>query len=254
MNVRLHLVKATLWVALFLLVGCAGASVKDQQKAIYHMQNGSGLLVKGNYPGALAEFLAAKELDPKNPIIHNQLGLGYFFRGNHDLAEMSFRHALNLKSKFTEARNNLGRTLIELKRYREAVQELKIAAKDLVYGEPEKTFVNLGLAYFNLQDYQNAEKQFFEALKYRRQNCVALSYYGRSLYELSSYDQAAASLDQAIEVCKEMKFEDPYYFSAMSYVKIGERDQAAARLEKGLVDFPQGQFAAKARSMLEFLK
>jgi type IV pilus assembly protein PilF len=236
------------------LAGCAAKTVQERQRALLHLQIGSGHLSKGNYPGALSEFLRAQELDPSNPLVHNQLGLGYFLRGRMDLAEKHFREALDLESKFTEARNNLGRTLIERKRYQEAITELKIAARDLIYTEPEKTHANLGLAYFNLRDYQNAEKAFLESLKLRRKNCLALNYYGRSLYELSAYDKAAESLDQAIEACKAMKLEEPYYFSALSYMKQGERDQAVARLQEGLETYPQGKYAAKARSMLELLK
>jgi type IV pilus assembly protein PilF len=236
------------------LAGCAAKTVQDKHRAMLHLQIGTGHLEKGNYPGALSEFLRAYDLDPGNPLVHNQLGLGYFLRGQLEKAEKSFREAVKLDRKFTEARNNLGRTLIELKRYKEAVHELKTAAKDLVYTEPEKTYANLGLAYFHMADYQNAEKSLLESLKLRRKNCLALNYYGRSLYELSAYDKAAESLDQAMDACKAVKLEDPYYFSALSYMKIGDRAQAVARLEQGLAAFPEGQYAAKARSMLDLLK
>lgn len=236
------------------LAACAAKSVNERQRAVYHLQIGSGHLAKGNYPGALAEFIKAHELDPDNPLVHNQLGLGYFLRGRMELAEKHFREALGLNPKFTEARNNLGRTYIELKRYKEAISELKVAAKDLIYSEPEKTYANLGLAYFHLADYADAEKSFLQSLKLRRKNCLALSFYGRALYEQSAFDKAAESLDQAMEECKALKLEDPYYFAALSYMKTGDRDQAVARLEEGLSAYPNGNYAAKARSMLELLK
>ena len=244
------------WV-LFITVlqfGCAAKTVNSEQRAGYHLQIGSGHLAKGNYPAALGEFLKAEELDPDNPLIHNQLGLAYFLRQRLDLAEKHFRQAIKLNAKFTEARNNLGRTLIERGQFKAAIVELNIAAKDLLYVEPDKIYSNLGLAYFQMADYSQAEKKFLESLKLRRKNCFVQSYYGRSLYELSAFDKAAEVLDQAIETCKSMNFEDPYYFSALSYMKTGQREQAVARLEEGLATFPQGQFAAKARSMLEILK
>lgn len=246
--------KVLLLVMGLMVTACASKSVNERQRAIYHLQIGSGYLTNGNYPAALAEFIRAHELDPDNPLIHNQLGLGYFLRGRAELAEKHFKEALGLDPKFTEARNNLGRTYIELKRYREAISELKVAAKDLIYSEPEKTYANLGLAYFHLKDYANAEKSFLQSLKLRRKNCLALNYYGRSLYEQSAFDKAAESLDQAIEACKNLRLEDPYYFAALSYMKVGDREQAVARLEEGLSSFPDGTHAAKARSMLELLK
>lgn len=237
-----------------ILSACAVKRADDEKRAVYHLQIGNAHLSKGRYPEALAEMVAAEKLDSDNPQIKNQLGLTYFLRGRLDLAESSFREALKMNPRYTEARNNLGRTLIELKRYKEAVTELTLATKDMLYTEPEKTHANLGLAYFSMGDYANAEAAFMSSLKLRRKNCIALAYYGRSLYELSSFEKAAESLDQAMDVCKPVKLEDPYYFSALSYVKIGRREQAVARLEEGLVAFPNGQFAAKARSMLELLK
>lgn len=234
--------------------GCAGKTEDDKKRALYHLQIGSGHLAKGNYPGALGEFLKAEELDKENPLVHNQLGLAYYLRQKFTEAEKQFQMAIRFKPLFTEARNNLGRTLIELKKYREAIAELQIAAKDLLYSEPEKVHANIGLAYFQMNDFAKAEKAFFESLKLRRKNCMAMAYYGRCLYEQSVFEKAAESLDQAIEACKTMKLEDPYYYSAMSYMKAGQREQAVARLEEGLVAFPEGQFAAKSRSMLELLK
>lgn len=237
-----------------LLTSCATKRGDEKQRAIYHLQIGTGHLTKGRFPEALAEMLEAEKLDATNPAIKNQLGLAYFLRGRLDLAEKNFTEALKLNPRFTEARNNLGRTLVELKRYDDAVEHLTIATKDMLYTEPEKTHANLGLAYFHLGEYSKAETAFLNSLRLRRKNCMALAYYGRSLYEMSSFEKAAESLDQAMEACKSAKFEDPYYFSALSYMKIGRREQAVARLEEGLGTFPNGQFAAKARSMLELLK
>lgn len=241
-------------VCALIVAGCATNKVDQKQRALLHLQIGTGHLTKGNYPEALAEFLTADKLDPVNAGIKNQLGLAYYFRGRMDLAESTFRKALEINPKFTEARNNLGRTLIELHQYKAAIQELHLAANDLIYPEPEKTLANLGIAYFYLNEYPQAEKKFLESLKLRRQNCLATSFYGRTLYELSAFDKAAEALDQAIDQCKRSKVEEPYYFSALSYMKLGQREQAVARLEQGLSTFPEGQYAAKSRSMLELLK
>lgn len=245
-----------LWLIILIstVFACATNHAEDQKRAVYHLQIGNAHMSKGRFPEALAEMIEAEKLDDRNPQIKNQLGLAYFLRSRFDMAEKSFREALQINPRFTEARNNLGSTLIEQKKYREAVNELTAATKDMLYTEPEKTHANLGLAYFHLGEYASAEKAFMDSLKLRRKNCMALAYYGRSLYELSAFEKAAESLDQAMDVCKSAKFEDPYYFSALSYMKIGRREQAVARLEEGLGSFPNGQFAARARSMLDLLK
>ncbi|MBX7232386.1 MAG: tetratricopeptide repeat protein [Bdellovibrionales bacterium] len=235
-------------------INCASKGLNDSQRAAYHLQMGNGHLHKGNYPAALGEFLKANELDPGNPLINNQLGLAYFVRGRLDLAEQYFRSALKINEKFTEARNNLGRTLIEEKKYKAALSELKIAASDLVYGTPEKTYANLGTAYFHLQDFNNAEKNFLEALRLRRNNCSVNMYYGRTLYEMGVYEKAALALDQAIDFCKTTKIEEPYYFSALTYLKMGSKEQAIERLEQQIAEFPSGQYKEKSLSLLNLLK
>jgi len=218
------------------------------------LQNGNAHLAKGNNPGALAEFLKAEELDPTNPNIHNSLGLAYYLRGRMELAESHFTKALAMEPKFTEARNNLGRTYIELKKYKDAVRVLKQASEDLLYRSPEKTLSNLGLAYFNLHQFAKAEQSFFKSLQIRRKDCLSLNYHGRSLLEMSQLDKAVISLDQAVNECKLLSFEEPYYYSAVAYMKMGKREFAIARIEEGLALYPQGEYAQRAQHMLEILK
>ena len=65
--------------------------------------------------------------------------------------------------------------------------------------------------------------------------------------------QSAQVLDQAIEYCRPEKFEEPIYFSAMSYFTLGEKEKARARIEELLKDYPKSKYVAKAQGMLELL-
>ncbi len=237
-----------------LCVGCQTIKKQDKERALLHLQIGTGYLSQGQYPRAMAELLKAERYDPKNPLILNNLGLAYFVRGKIKEAEAKFREAIRADKKFSEGKNNLARVLIEQKRSEEALRWLDQVEGDLTYQFPEKTMVNKGMAYFEMGQFQKAEHFLLRALEIRRQNCVGAHYYGRTLLELKKLSQSAEVLDQAIEYCRGSHFEDPLFYSAMSYFSLGEKEKSRARLEELLKDYPQSKYVAKAKGMLELLE
>src|SRR5690348_3257843 len=129
------------------LAACA-TTHPDKQRAELHLQIGTGYLTNGQYPQAMSELLKAQELDPTNPLILNNLGLAYYVRGKWKTAEEKFRAAVRQDSKFSEAKNNLGRVLIDEGRPAEALKFLHEVESDLTYRYQEKTLSTLGMAYF----------------------------------------------------------------------------------------------------------
>jgi type IV pilus biogenesis/stability protein PilW len=240
-------------LALFALVGCPTADKGARDRAVLHLQIGTGYLTSGQYPMAMAELLKAEELDPRNPLILNNLGLAFFVRGKYKQAEDKFRAAIHLQSKFSDAKNNLGRVLIETGRANEALKVLREVEGDLTYQYNEKTYSNLGLAYFSLGNYKKAEDYLSRSLEIRRQSCTTADFYGRTLLEMKRLTQAATALDQAIEFCRQEKFEEPIYFSAMSYFSLGEKEKTRARLDELIKDYPKSKYVTKAKGMLELL-
>jgi Tfp pilus assembly protein PilF len=198
----------------------------------------------------LAELLTAEKLDSSNPVIQNNLALAYLVRGRLKEAETHVRQALDLNPKYTDARNNLGRILIEKKDYAGAIKELKVAIQDLTYPEPQRPLANLGEAYFLSGRYEDARKVLLEALQNQRTDCFSMALYGRSLYQLKQYSQAADSLDEATRTCESNNREEPFYYSALSYVKLGKSDQAYARLKECVETFPRGHYTARAKNLM----
>ena len=70
------------------VISCASKDVQKEQAQL-HLQIGTGLLSKGQYPQALASLLQAEKLDPDNAEIQNNLGLAYFVRKEY---ESSLKH------------------------------------------------------------------------------------------------------------------------------------------------------------------
>lgn len=234
--------------------GCATGAKERKERASLHLQIGTGYLESGQYPQAMTELMKAEQLDAENPFIQNNLGITYYLRGRIKPAEAKFRQAIRLEPKFSEAKNNLARVLIDQHRTDEAIKILHEVEGDLTYQSPEKTLSNLGIAYFDKGLYPKAEDYLARSMEIRRESCTTVNFYGRTLLELKRVKQSASVLDQAIEFCRASKFEDPLYFSAMSYFTLGEKEKSRARLEELIKDYPQSKYVAKAKGMLELLE
>ncbi|MEK7356381.1 MAG: tetratricopeptide repeat protein [Bdellovibrionota bacterium] len=232
--------------------GCSTAKTKEE--SILRMRNGTALLEQGHYPEALRELLLAEKLDPSNAGIQNNLGLTYFLREKYDLAAKHLARAVDLKPDYSEARNNYGRVLIEQGQYTRAITELEKVIKDLTYTEPSRAWVNLGLARFRQKNYAGAKKDFTEAIKLNREDCLAHTLYGRSLFEMGKFEQAAPALDNAVVVCRAQKFDEPHYFSGLSYYKLGRTSDAVSRMEEVIKLYPGSRYATKAESILKLMR
>lgn len=240
--------------SIFILVACATTRASDAEKAELFLQMGSTQFENGNYPGALTSMLKAEELDPKNPAIQNNLGLIYFMRQRYDLSEKHLRRALSLNNKYSEARNNLGRLLIEIGKFKEAEKELQLVIDDLTYPAVDKAYVNMGLAQFNQKNYSAAKESFLHAMDVARDNCIANAYYGRSYFEMKEYDKAAPALDTAIGFCQRSLYDEPHYYSALTYYRLGDKDKSMARFSEIVKLYPEGKYREKSKAMLEMLR
>lgn len=236
--------------ALFFFTGCGTFRNSEKESAALQLRVGTSQLQSGAYPQALATLLQAESLDSENAVIQNNLGLAYFVREKYQLAEKHFRRSLEITSEYSDARNNLGRVLIEQGRYQEALNELTKVTQDLTYTTPEKPMLNLGIAHFQMKNFSNAQFYFTKTLDLQRDNCLAQSYLGRTLFEQKQFPKAAEQLDRAVGFCQRSQFDEPHYYSALSYYQAGNKSKAVARLEEMTKLYPSGKYLEKARSML----
>lgn len=242
---------------LAMLFACGCASTKTKEEGALHARIGTALLQQGHYPDALRELLTAEKLDPKNAMTQNNLGLAYFMREKYKLAAEHIERAVDIDPKYSEARNNYGRVLIELGRYDEAIAQLRIVLADLTYNDPTKALVNLGMAQFRKGDFDQARGTFAKAIQTNRENCLAQTLYGRSLFEMGKFSAAANALDNANIVChsnNQPGFDEPQYFSGLAYYKLGNTSSAISRMEDVVKFYPDGKYAKKAEDLLRLMK
>lgn len=245
--------KSFLGIILFITTGCATFSER-KDKSLLHLQLGISHFEAGHYPMALSEFLKAEDLDSDNPSIQNNLGLTYFMREKYDLSEKHLKRALNIEPRFTDARNNLARLLIERKKYTEAEKELKTVLNDLTYTGLDKAYLNLGLSEFNQKKFTLAKGSFLKALEQQQDNCVANTYYGRTLFELTDYNRALVALDRAISHCQKSAFDEPHYYSALTFYRLGQKEKSIERFREVVNLYPNGHYNEKSRAMIDLIR
>lgn len=250
---RLFLILINFSALGFLFSSCAPKVTTDEYRAQLHLQLGTSLLSKGNHPAALQELLTAEKLAPNDPIIQNNLALAYFVRQKFKEAESHLKSALSIHPKYTDAQINLARVYIEMGQQEQAIVWLNKANEDLTYSFPDKVLTHLGMAYFFKGDYQVARDYLKKSLSINRENCLTFNFYGRSLFELGHFPLAVESFDQAINLCKATHFEDPYYFAALSYYKLGDRERAQSRLEELIKSYPESKYSTKSKELLKMI-
>lgn len=222
--------------------------------AMLHAANGSSLYQNENYSLALKEFLLAESNDPDNATVQNSLGLTYFMKERYQLAIKHFERAIKIDPKFTDARNNLARVYIEANRYQDAEKQLNIVTNDLTYPSQERAYINLGLNFFNQKKFDQAKNNFLKAINTQPDNCFAHTYYGRSLFEMKNYDASISALDKAIEFCQKLLIDEPHYYSALSFYRMGEKDKSITRFQEVIKLYPNGKYSDRSKGMLNIIK
>lgn len=234
-----------------LLASCA--SQEKKEKSILYMQSGLAFYESGNYPQALSAFLKAEELYENNASLHNNIGLTYFMREKYELSIKHLERAIDIEPKFSEARNNLARVLIEIGKYNEAEKNLNIVTSDLTYINIDKAYFNLGLLKFNQKNYDEALVNFEKSLKQNPSSCLASAYFGRSYFEKKSYELATTQLDRAVGLCHKISYDEPHYYSALAYYRMGKKERAIARFKELIKLYPEGQYVQKTKALLKII-
>jgi type IV pilus assembly protein PilF len=190
------------WIVLGLLIFGVVSCVsnlevrKKQEEASRNL--GEVYLKQGDYTLALREFLKAEQLYPQDPFLHYDLGLAYRAKDKPDLSIKHFKKALELNPDYGPARNGLGTAYLAEKDWDEAIAQFKEVAENLLYSTPHIPLSNLGLAYYNKGEYQQAEKYYLKALEIKPDFINALLGLGRTYMELGKLAAAVDTLENGV--------------------------------------------------------
>ena len=231
--------------------GCA-LNQAAKNKSLYHYQMGQSFYAENNFTGALVEFSEAEKLTPKDPSLLNDLALTYFRKGRYDLAEVKYLRAIDLKPDYSEARNNLGVNYLEMKRWDDAIVQLKLVQDDIFYQGQDSAAINLGLAYLGKGDNQQALVLLRAAVGKNPSDPRTRLHLGRVYFALDKTELAIGEYRKALEL--NGSYASAHYNLGLAQLKL--KDSAAARraFREVIRIAPDSEIGQLSREYLDLLK
>lgn len=220
---------------------CGGPNVEQIRNSEREYDLGEGLWREQNVGGAFQHLLRAVELDPDNGDAHFLLGHLFLFRSEHERAERHYREALRAHgaaprraSLPAEVHNALGVLFIHARRYDDAVRELRESTGDLMNREPAVAWTNLGWAYFEMGEHDEALRALRQAVQLSRELCLAWYRMGQVYSAQEQWRPAEEALDRALsfpdESCQRLQV--AWRLRGEVRAQQGHREEAIADLER----------------------
>jgi len=184
---------------------------------------------------------------------HNTIGTAFLREGKIQLAYVEFQKAIKADSNNRDANYNLGLACFQLEDYEKSKKYFQKAVS-LAPDFPD-AHNNLGVAYMQLGQWGDAAESFRRAIANPLYQTPELAYYslGMALYRMGKYEQAVESFKDSIR--RDRNFALPYYGMALAYNKMERFGEAADLMEKAIqtdANF-RGDKGKKAASLRERL-
>ncbi|MEM7434037.1 MAG: tetratricopeptide repeat protein [Myxococcota bacterium] len=259
-----------IYLGCLLILGCSAsacatastAGTPDGERSYREFQLAASLRDEGQTASAIEHLRKALDLDPTNAEAHLLLGFIQMERQSYTEAEEHLSTAINLFEKqkrdgaaLAEARNIYGLCLIQLGRYDDAVEVLRQSANDELNTAPHLAWGNLGLAQFELGEYQETVKSTMEAVRIQPRFCVGYLTMGRALTRMELWPDAEQALVQATEAdpsCNDSpELQAAWRLRGEVRAHLGHHRDAVADLERCVELAPFTNDGRMCQSMLE---
>lgn len=229
-------------IAVLSAPGCATRSKRDADQSQVRYQLAVGYFQNHREEAAVEELQKALVADPQNADAHNMLGLinlkqAYDYEAQAETssclhgedeqlvreeenkklleAQAHFRRAVELRPAFPEAWNSLSAVALLLRTWDEAIADAENALKDATYGAPMFARANLGWAYFQKRDLQNAWKELYEAVARAPAFCVGRYRLAKVYLERGEVDEAADALEPLVADGKRCPIQEAFLLAGM---------------------------------------
>jgi len=250
--VKEHYLRFILFLSAVTLIGGCALGAASRKQATYHFQMGLSHLGENNVTGALIEFTEAEKIDPDNFELQNYLGLVYFRKNKFEISEKKYLKAIALKPDYSGARNNLAVTYLEMKRWDDAIYQLKLVTEDIFYQNQTDAGINLSLAYYGKGDFKQALATLRPLSSTAPMDPRIRVYIGRIYYATDKIDLAIAEYRKAIELYPDYIL--AHYSLAQAVMKMGDRKTAAKHFKEVVRIAPDSEMAHLSQEYLELLK
>mgnify|MGYP001768935855 CR=1 FL=1 len=208
-------------LALMLDVGCATRPKRDPEQSQIRYQLAAGYFRDKRVEAAVEELDKALEADGENADAYNMLGLIALKQGHDYMAQLEIssclkgrdaelvrtdaqtqfrqaasklRKAVELRPDFPEAWNNLSVAELQQQNWDAALDAARNALKYATYATPEMARANLGWAYYQKKDLQNAWKELHDAVSRAPGFCVGRYRLAKVYVDRGDTEQASQAL------------------------------------------------------------
>ena len=231
-----------------LLLSCTTQNVAEKKAQAEATRNlGEAYLRQGKYRIALIQLKKAEELVPSDHILQDDLGLAYLYLKEPDQAILHFKKALEIKNNYAPARNNLGNAYAEKKEWDKAIEQYKIVTSDLLYGTPQFPLSNLGVVYYELQEYELSAQYYLKALDIKPDFVQALYGLAKTYMEMERVPDAIAKLQKAVgispdsavlhfELARAYALNREYTKALNAYHKVAEINPSSTLADRALIE------------------
>jgi len=217
--------RAVVLAVALLLAGCStGQDAKVTEKADYHYQLASGYYFDRNVPMAIQELDTALVLNPRHEQAHFLMAFINMGRRQYTEAILHLKAALEIKPDYFEARENLGAVYLAMQRWDDAIGALEPLLNENLYATPYLLHNNLGFAYRNKKNLDEAIRHFTQAVFLNPRFCLGLFNLGEALAAQGDAPQAVRQFKKAVEKCP--NYADPYYQLGVVFEKRGRVAEA----------------------------
>ncbi|MBW1842462.1 MAG: tetratricopeptide repeat protein [Deltaproteobacteria bacterium] len=217
-------------------VSCSSKEMRKREAEPFR-NLGEGYIAQGNYSAALRELLKAEKLYPEDAILHNDLGYTYMAKGKLDLAVQHYKKALKINPDYAAARNNLGTAYLKKRDWDAAIAVFEENLENLIYATPQKTYLNLGIAYAYKKEYEISEKYFRDCLNLYRDGLRQDSTYILVLYGLGKLYTDTGRIPEAIPLLEAAIKADPshaFVYFSLARTCVLSKDQEANKILRQL--------------------
>jgi len=188
-----------------------------------------GLYQAGDQPGALRSLYDAVELDPDHFDSELLMGNIFLLREDFRRAQEHFERATELRPDSHDAKNSLAVLCVHQRRYDEAIRLLRSLTEDPLTQEVHLAWGNLGWAYLEKGDLDQAISALRHAVQEQPLFCVGHYRLGDAYYRKELWADAEESLAKAVatEAPGCVQLQDAHRLLGLARVRLEKREEAA---------------------------
>jgi len=267
--------------ALLLDPGCASRPKRDPEQSQIRYQLAAGYFRDQRVEAAIEELQKALQSDTENADAYNMLGIIALRQGHDYLAQLetasclkgkdaesvrgeaqakfkeaikSLRKAVELRPEFPEAWNNLSVAEFQLQSWDAAIEAAQNALKDAAYGTPEMARANLGWAYYQKKDIQNAWKELHEAVSRAPGFCVARYRLAKVYVDRGDTDQAVDALAPVLSDVKRCPIQEAQLLGGLLNERKRELTTARELFQRCIDMAPRSCIADECRRYAQLIQ